>query len=97
MSLTEQKRLTKRRRNDLEVRFAKQFETLSISGNLCFRKLDGTIFCVCSFLDEAAIVIEYADSYEDAALNRFEDGDRFHLDEMNEETMFQAMLREIEP
>ena len=93
MSLTEQKRLTKKRRNDLETRFAEQFETLPISGNLCFRKLDGTIFSVCSFPGEAAMVIEYADSYEDAALNRFEDGDRFYLDEMNEETMFQAMLR----
>lgn len=96
MSLMEQKRETKKRRSNLETRFSQRFEKLYIHDNLCFRKPDGIIFSVCSFPDEGAMVIEYAENFQDAILNRFEDGDRFYLEEMDEETMFRNMLREIE-
>lgn len=49
------------------------------------------------FLDGTeAIFLEFADSLGDVNLNRFEDGDLCFMDEMNEEEMFQAMIKEIE-
>lgn len=96
MSLMEQKNETKKRRSNLEQRLAQQFEQLYVRDALCFQRADGVIFSLCSFPGEKAIVIEYAETLEEAKLNRFEDGDRFYLEEMDEETMFQAMLREIE-
>lgn len=92
MSLTEQKN---KRKSDLESMFSDRFEQVSISDTLCFRTPNGGIFRVCSFPEEGALVIEYAETEAEANLNQFEDGDRFYLDEMSLESMFQAMLQEI--
>ena len=92
MSLTEQKN---KRKSDLEAMFSEQFEQVSISDTLCFRTPNGGIFRVCPFPEEGALVIEYAETEDEAKLNQFEDGDRFYLDEMSLESMFQAMLQEI--
>ncbi|MGN0409296.1 MAG: hypothetical protein ACI4E3_02690 [Candidatus Fimousia sp.] len=43
-----------------------------------------------------AIVIEYAETIEEAEKNMFEDGDLFYLDELDENQMFEQMIREIE-
>lgn len=96
MNLTEQKRLLEKRRSDFEERFSQLYEQTSFWGYLCFRKADGGIFSLCSFPNDLALVIEHAENQQEAELNRFEDGDLFYLEDMDEETMFQAMLREIE-
>ena len=92
MSLTEQKR---KKKSDLDLRFSERFEQMVIHNTLCFRKPDGGLFRVCPFPGEGALVIEYAENDREAELNRFEDGDLFYLEDMDEETMFQAMLNEI--
>lgn len=45
---------------------------------------------------DEAIVLESVDTLETAKRDIFEDGDLYYMDEMNEEEMFQAMLKEIE-
>lgn len=88
------KQISEREHNLLQ-KLSEYFEQLYIRECRCFRKTDGTIFKLTKFPGECALVIEYADSYEDALLHRFEDGDRFYLEDMDEETMFGAMLQEI--
>lgn len=95
MRSMEQRSQTIERRSNLEQQFAQQFEQLYVHNNLCFRKQDGVIFSLCAFPEDAAIVVEYAVNFEEANLNRFEDGDLFYLEDMDEETMFHSMLEEI--
>ena len=92
----EQKSKINERKNSLEEKLSKRFEHLKIREKHCFRKTDGTFFFLSKFPGEDALVIEYAENYDEALLYRFEDGDRFYLENMDEETMFQSMLREIE-
>ncbi len=96
MSLTEQKKRKEIRIHKLELLFAERYEQMHIHNMLCFCKEDGTIFHVVDFPEKDAILIEYAENYDEAMIYRFEDGDRFYLDEMNEDEMFRAMLHEIE-
>ena len=42
------------------------------------------------------LMIEYADSMQEALLYRFEDGDLYYMDDMTEDEMFEAMIKEIE-
>lgn len=95
MNLTERKSKSINRKNKLEQLLSQRFESVYIKGNLCFCKQNGAVFSLCAFPKDAAIVIEYADSIEEAKINRFEDGDMFYVEEMDEETMLQAVLREI--
>lgn len=96
MNSMEQKNQTNERRKNLMHRLSQRYEQLLVRDDICFRKTDDSIFTLSIFPGEAAIVIEYAESYEEAILYRYEDGDRFYLADMDEETMFQAMIREIE-
>ena len=82
-------------KNRLEQLLSDQFEMLSLNGAQCFQKKDGSVFMISAFPDEDAIVVEYADSFSDAKLDRFEDGDRFYLGEISIEALFQQVLREI--
>lgn len=91
----ERKNKISKRKAYLEQRLSERFEQMQIREKTCFRRTDGAIFFLSIFPGEAALVIEYAESVEDAMLYHFEDGDRFYLEDMDEETMFQAMLREI--
>ena len=96
MDLTGKKSKTKVRAAALEKRFAEKFSNFTVGSRSCFGLPDGRVIAWDTLGAYDALVIEYADNYEEARINRFEDGDLFYLDEMNEETMFQAMLREIE-
>lgn len=65
----------------------------------CFQARNGHYFLVTSAYSkeyDGFIVIEHADSLEEVKLNRFEDGDAFYMDDMTEDEMFEAMVREIE-
>lgn len=94
MRSMEQKR--KNRLEYIKKRLSLQFKSEEINSNECFLKDDGVYFHVFEFPGSNALAIEYADDLEEAKINRFEDGDRFYLDEMNEDEMFSAMLKEIE-
>lgn len=91
----EQRKKIDERKSNLEKRFLHLFDYLEVNGKSCFRKENGVIFSLTKIPGELALVVEYAVSYEEAILYRFEDGDRFYLEDMDEDTMFQAMLREI--
>ncbi len=84
------------RKQSLEEKFSKRFERQIIQGRECFRTSDETIFVLSKFPGKDALVIEYAENNNEALLNRFEDGNQFYMEDMDEETMFQSMLREIE-
>ena len=96
-SLTERSK----RRFQLEERFKKRCAIPLIvrDGKPCFQARSNCFFLVSTlkFPDGTeAIFLEFADSLEDVNLNRFEDGDLYYMGEMNEEEMFQAMIKEIE-
>lgn len=96
MNSMEQKNQMNERKNNLVQRLSQRFEQLTVRENRCFRKNDGVIFQLSKFPGVDAFVIEYAESYEDALLYRYEDGDLFYLKDMDEDSMFEAMVREIE-
>lgn len=72
------------------------YKPILINGMECFETTSGHIFFVEIFPGERALVIGHADSIQEAELYRFEDGDRFYMDEMGEREMLQAIIREIE-
>ena len=68
-----------------------------IRDRICFLNRSGTLFHLNSLgNDFNCLVIEYADSMQEAMQNRFEDGNLYYMDEMNEDEMFDAMVSEIE-
>ena len=87
---------------NLEERFKQRYAVPFTvwDGQLCFQARSNRFFLVSTlkFPEDGAeaLVLEFADSLEEAKLPRFEDGDLYYMDEMNEEEMFQAMLKEIE-
>lgn len=80
----------------LQMRLAKLYTEITIDDRVCFKLEDGRIISLGCLMSYGAFVIEYADSAEEAALNRFEDGDLFYLDDMGVDELFEAMRREIE-
>ena len=80
----------------IEKRFSERYETRLIENRQCFLRPDGVLFALDFLGAYGALVVEYAESVEEAKLNRFEDGDLFYLEEMDEDTMFRAMIQEIE-
>lgn len=78
-------------------------QPFEVNGQKCFLQGKQHYFMITALPWEppGAIVIEHADSYEEATISkygRFEDGDLFWLDEYenDENKMFDAILREIE-
>ena len=96
MTQTEMKSRLMERSKALEGRFEMRFEKRIIKERTCFLRPDGMLFALDFLLPFGALVLEYADSVEEAKKNRFEDGDLFYLEDMDEETMFQCMIQEIE-
>lgn len=93
-----QKEMRLKRIDRLNERLSERYESATINGTKCFLMKDGGICRLDSIGREYnALVIEYADSFELAKKNIFgEDGGLFYLDEMDEDEMFKAMIREIE-
>lgn len=85
-----------KRLKNLENRLKKRYEFIIINGDGCFITESGEIIQLTGLKAFNAIVIEYAESMEDAKKNMFEDGELFYLDDMNEDEMFKAMIKEIE-
>ena len=55
----------------------------------------GSHFCISEAEERSALVIEYADSEEDAEKGTLEDGDLFYVEEWDLQSMYAAMLKEI--
>jgi len=55
----------------------------------------GRCFCISEVEEQNALVIEYAESEEDAEKGTLEDGDLFCVDEWSLQSMYAAMLKEI--
>ena len=91
-------------RDRIENRISLVYEQkLVVNGQKCFLQGKEHYFMITGLAIEppGALVIEHAESYEEATISkvgRFEDGDLFWIDEYDgdEEKMFQAMMREIE-
>ena len=96
MELMELRSKTRSRLQALKVLLSDRYDKRVINDKDCFLLPNGVLISLGGFPDFGAIVVEYAENFEEAKLNRFEDGDLFYLEEMDEETMFRAMLREIE-
>lgn len=84
------------RYKSLELRMERLYEKVKIGEWTCFVRPDGSLFTLEYIIPYGALVIGYADNEEEAKLNRFEDGDLFYLEDMDEETMFNAMIQEIQ-
>ena len=82
--------------NSVESKLDQRYCRLSINGKFCFMKPNGIVFSLQKMPGEEAIVVEYADSYTEALLNRFEDGDRFYIQDLDKETLIQRILYEID-
>ena len=100
MTSEEIKSLEKRLDN-LSIRFKSRYLTPFTlqDGHICFQTEKGHYFLLTALFPkdfDGFIVIEHADSLEEVKLNRFEDGDAFYMDDMTEDEMFDAMVREIE-
>ncbi len=95
MDLMDKERCIQERMLHLEQNLLEHFEQVTIQDRRCFRTAAGMLFFLTVFPKYEAIVIEYAENEEDAVMNRFEDGDLFCLDELDESEMLRCMLREI--
>lgn len=91
-----EKKLTEERLRDVRKALSAQYKTVVLSGKEFFVATDGALFRVYAFPGQAALVIEYADTEQEARQNALEDGDRFYLDEMDLDTMLHNMVKEIE-
>lgn len=92
MSWTEQR---KKMLSKINERLTMFYEKETISGHECFKHKSGMYFRVFEFPGSNALCIEYADNKEEAHKNRFENGDRFFLEDYDKDEMLEAMICEI--
>ena len=88
---------TAARRLKIENRLKQYCTPLWLNGAFCFPDTDGGFYRISAFPGGEALVLEFAENMDEARINRFEDGDLFRMNEMDEDTMFQAILEEICP
>lgn len=93
-----QREMRLKRKEILNERLSQKFERIMINETVCFLLKSGEVCRLDSLGEEFnALVIEYADNLDLAKRNIFgEDGDLFYMDELDEDTMYRAMIREIE-
>lgn len=85
-----------KRLKNIENKLKDIYKALEVNGENCFLKESGEVIHLFGMEEFNALCIEYAENIETAKKNLYEDGDLFYIDEMNEEEMLTAMLREIE-
>lgn len=84
------------RKKSIERRLWGKLVPLKVNGLSCFYTATGGVVVVDSLPSYNALVLGHADNLAEAEQNRFEDGDLFYLDEMDEDAMLAAMILEIE-
>lgn len=97
MTQPEMKSLITARISSLEKRLESIYKTCQINDRLCFLRPDGSLITLGYILSFGAVIVEYADNESEARLNRFEDGDQFSIEDLDEETMFQKIVFEVGP
>lgn len=80
----------------LENKLQSKYQSIEIQGNHCFITNKDEIIHLTGLKNFRAIVIEYAETLEEAKRNLFEDGDLFYIDELTEDEMLNKMIKEIE-
>ena len=84
------------RKRSIEQRLATRLVRIEVNGISCFYTAKGSVIVVDMLPGKRALVLGHADNLAEAELNRFEDGDLFYLDEMDEDTMLAAMIQEMD-
>ncbi len=79
----------------LNSKLATEFEQININRLNCFLLPSGVIINLFSSKDWKAVGVQYADNLKEAKKNLFEDGDLFYLEDMTEEELYLALLKEI--
>lgn len=91
-----EKKLTENRLTEVKAALSAKYRTVDLDGEKFFVATDGAFFRVGVFPGAMALVIEYADTEQEARQNALEDGDRFYLDETTLAEMLRLMIAEIE-
>lgn len=91
-----EKKLTENRLTEVKAALSEKYRTVDLGGEKFFVATDGAFFRVGVFPGAMALVIEYADTEQEARQNALEDGDRFYLDETTLDEMLRLMIAEIE-
>ena len=91
-----EKKLTENRLAEVKAALSAKYRTVDLDGEKFFVATDGAFFRVGVFPGAMALVIEYADTEQEARQNALEDGDRFYLDETTLDEMLRLMIAEIE-
>ena len=91
-----EKKLTENRLTEVKAALSAKYRTVDLDGEKFFIATDGAFFRVGVFPGAMALVIEYADTEQEARQNALEDGDRFYLDETTLDEMLRLMIAEIE-
>lgn len=72
------------------------YKSCYINGQIRYELPDGQYFSIDALIWDA-FVVEYADNYEEAEKNRFEDGNLFYVEDYpDEEKLIESILEEIE-
>ena len=71
-----EKKLTENRLTEVKAALSAKYRTVDLGGEKFFVATDGALFRVGVFPGEMALVIEYADTEQEARQNALEDGDR---------------------
>lgn len=64
----------------MERRFSKKYDAFKLNDQLCFMSPGGTVFHFVVLVPFHSLVVEYANSIEEARASLFEDGDQFDID-----------------
>ena len=88
--------LSENRLSEVKAALSAKYRTVDLDGEKFFVATDGAFFRVGVFPGAMALVIEYADTEQEARQNALEDGDRFYLDETTLDEMLRLMIAEIE-
>lgn len=91
-----EKKLTENRLTEVKAALSAKYRTVDLDREKFFVATDGAFFRVGVFPGAMALVIEYADTEQEARQNALEDGDRFYLDETTLDEMLRLMIAEIE-
>lgn len=91
-----ERKLTENRLTEVKAALSAKYRTVDLDGEKFFVATDGAFFRVGVFPGAMALVIEYADTEQEARQNALEDGDRFYLDETTLDEMLRLMIAEIE-
>lgn len=80
----------------INERVSSLYKSCYINGQIRYELPDGQYFSVYPLIWDA-FVVEFADNYEEAEKNRFEDGNLFYIEDYpDEEKLIEAILNEIE-